>query len=279
VSAVTRSAPTRADGEPSSINYHREGTGPPLVLLHGAGHHALAWRPVVALLRDEFDTFACQSPGFGLSPPLPVGVKRTIAGYADAFEELFSQLGLERPHVAGNSMGGTIGLELARRNAISSLCAICPAGFWNERERLFAGASLMLIARTPRALRPAIRAIARTRAGRAVLFWQLYGYPQRLPEEAGLAALRDAFEAPSFVDVLHAFAEYRLPPSEELRDVPITVAWGIHDHLLPYRLQAPRARALMPFARHLALGAGHLPHYDDPAAVAAAIRISALDAT
>ena len=54
-----------------SINYHREGQGSPLVLLHGVGHHWQAWRPVIELLNGEFDVIACDSPGFGASPPLP----------------------------------------------------------------------------------------------------------------------------------------------------------------------------------------------------------------
>jgi pimeloyl-ACP methyl ester carboxylesterase len=47
------------------------------------------------------------------------------------------------------------------------------------------------------------------------------------------------------------------------------------DRLLPYRLQAPRARAMMPWATHVTLGAGHVPFYDDPQAVAEVIRVRA----
>ncbi|HEY1450869.1 MAG TPA: alpha/beta fold hydrolase, partial [Solirubrobacteraceae bacterium] len=102
------------------INFHREGSGPPLVLLHGIGLSWQIWRPMIALLRDRFDVIACDSPGFGDSPPLPAGVKPTIPAYADAFAAFFVELGVERPHVSGNSMGGAIGLELARRSAVAS---------------------------------------------------------------------------------------------------------------------------------------------------------------
>ena len=56
----------------------------------------------------------------------------------------------------------------------------------------------------------------------------------------------------------------------------MTIAWGVKDRLLPYRTQAPRARATLPSATHLSLGTGHVPFYDDPAAVAAAIRSTAV---
>lgn len=52
----------------------------------------------------------------------------------------------------------------------------------------------------------------------------------------------------------------------------MTIAWGDRDRLLPYRLQAPRARRMLPWATHVTLGAGHVPFYDDAPAVASVIR-------
>ncbi len=154
-----------------SINYHREGEGPPLVLLHGVGHHWQAWEPVIERLAGEFDVIACDSPGFGRSAPLSAGIEPTIPAYADAFEWFFAELGLERPHVAGNSMGGAIALELARGRAVRSVCAFSPAGFWTPAELRFCQLSLRALAQTPPAARPALeRARAHApRAHRAVL--------------------------------------------------------------------------------------------------------------
>jgi pimeloyl-ACP methyl ester carboxylesterase len=258
------------------LNYHREGEGPPLVLLHGIGHHWQAWTPVMERLKGEFDVLACDSPGFGKSAPLPAGIEPTITSYADAFEWFLAELGLERPHLAGNSMGGAIALELARRRAVSSVTAISPAGFWTPAERRFCQLSLSALASTPPAARPAVEAAARTRAGRIALFSQTFGYPARLPAEEAVATLRDAWASPIFAEALKAFDSYTFEKPDQLRNTPVTVAWGVRDKLLPYRLQAPRARALMPWATHVALGAGHVPFYDDPAAVAATIGSRAL---
>jgi pimeloyl-ACP methyl ester carboxylesterase len=255
-----------------SINHHREGAGPTLVLLHGIGHHWQAWRPVIDLLAGEFEMLACDSPGFGRSPPLPAGIEPTIPAYADAFEWFFAELGLERPHVAGNSMGGAIALELARRRTARSATAFSPAGFWTPLERRFCQLSLSALASTPHALRPAVVALARTRAGRTALFGQLIAHPARLPAEEAVSALRDAWDAPAFGDALAAFRHYRFDAPEQLRRTPVTIAWGNRDRLLPYALQAPRARRMLPWATHVTLGAGHLPFSDDPAAVAAVIR-------
>ncbi len=254
------------------LNFHREGSGPPLVLIHGIGHHWQGWRPVIDRLAAEFDVIACDSPGFGRSAPLPAGVQPTVYAYADAFERFFADLGVERPHVAGNSMGGAIALELARRRAISSATALSPAGFWTPFERRFCQASLGALAGLPKPLRPALVALAATRAGRAALFSQLYGWPTRIPAAEAVATLQDAWAAPAFADALAAFAQYDFGAPEELRGTPVTIAWGRYDRLLIYARQAPRARAMLPWAHHVTLGAGHVPFFDDPAAVAETIR-------
>jgi pimeloyl-ACP methyl ester carboxylesterase len=258
-----------------SINHHRQGTGPPLVLLHGIGHHWQAWTPVIALLAREFDVIACDSPGFGRSRELAAGVEPTIPAYVEPFARFFSELGLERPHVAGNSMGGAIALELARAGAVRSATAFSPAGFWTPAERRFCQLSLAALAQTPGPLRPAVRALARTRAGRVALFAQTFGWPTRMPADEAVATLTDAWAAPAFSRALAAFDSYQFNAPEETRDVPVTVAWGARDRLLPYARQAPRARALLPWARHLTLGTGHVPYFDDPASVAEVIRSGA----
>ncbi len=258
-----------------SINHHREGQGPVLVLLHGVGHHWQAWRPVIDLLAGEFDVIACDSPGFGRSAPLPSGIAPTIPAYVDAFEWFFAELGVQRPHIAGNSMGGAIALELARRRAISSATAFSPAGFWNTPELRFAQASLGALAAMPHAARPAVEALSQRPRGRIALFSQLFGYPARLPAEEALATLKDAWASPALGGALAGFDEYRFDAPEALRSTPVTIAWGNRDRLLPYRTQAPRARRMLPWATHLTLGAGHVPFYDDPPAVAAAIRSAA----
>jgi pimeloyl-ACP methyl ester carboxylesterase len=257
------------------INHHREGAGAPLVLLHGIG---LRWQinaPVIGRLATGFEVIACDSPGFGASPPLPDGVKPTIPAYADAFERFFAAQGLERPHVAGNSMGGAIALELARRGAVRSATAISPAGFWTPAERRFCQLSLAPLTQTPSFARTPIAALARTRAGRLALLWQTFGHPTRVPAGVVVETLRAAWAAPAFAGALAAFDDYSFGDGEQLVDTPVTIAWGIHDRLLPFRTQAGRARTLLPSATHLTLGVGHVPFYDDPPVVVATIRSGA----
>lgn len=254
------------------MHFHRAGGGAPLVLIHGVGHHWQAWAPVIDRLAPTCDVLAVDSPGFGRSAPLPAGVEPTVWAYADAFEEFLRAQGLERPDVAGNSMGGAIALELARRGAVRSATALSPAGFWTPGELRFTQVSLGVLAAVPAPLRPALLAAARTLPGRAALFAQLVKRPSALPGEEAAATLRDAWAAPAFDGALRAFDAYEFTAGNELDDVPVTVAWGDADRLLPYRRQAPRARAALPHARHVTLDAGHVPYFDAPDAVADVIR-------
>jgi pimeloyl-ACP methyl ester carboxylesterase len=229
---------------------------------------------VIERLAGEFDVLACDTPGFGASPPLPEGIERTMPSFVEAFEWFFAELGLERPPVAGNSMGGAIALELARRRAVSSASAFSPAGGWSYAERRFCQLSLGGIGLIPPAARPAVTALARTRPGRYALFSQNFAFP-RAP--AGGGGGRDPARLLGVSLALRdAAGILRLPleAPQQLRGVPVTIAWGIHDRLLPYRLQAPRARALLPWAT-TTLGAGHVPFYDDPAAAAEVVRVRA----
>ena len=207
------------------------------------------------------------------SAPLSASIEPTIPAFVDAFELFLAELGLDRPHVAGCSMGGGIALELARSRAVASAAALCPVGFWTAAEARYC-CQLVLgsLARVPEPLRPATLALARTGPGRRALLGTFYSFPVRVPSEESVSSFEDAWAAPAFTRTLQYLARYRFAPMRRPRGVPVTVAWGVRDRLLPYARQAPRARASLPWATHLALGAGHVPFTDDPAAVAEVIR-------
>lgn len=257
------------------MHVHRQGSGEPLVLLHGIGHHRQAWAPVIGELAGDFAVVACDSPGFGRSPALPAGVVPTVWAYADAFEAFFREQGLDRPHVAGSSMGGAISPEPARRGAVRSATAFSPAGSWTRGALRYCQVSLGALARVPRLVQPAVVAAARTTAGRAALLAQLAKRPTGVPADEAVATLRDAWAAPAFAAAPRAFDDDEFTAGNQLDDVVVCVAWGDADRLLPYRRQAPRARAALPHATHVTLDAGHLPFTDDQDAVVRAVRDTA----
>ncbi|MGB2711360.1 MAG: alpha/beta fold hydrolase, partial [Conexibacter sp.] len=97
-----------------TLAYERAGAGEPLLLVHANGMSRAAWRPVLALLEPQRDVIAVDLPGHGGSGPVAPHIAAAPAGFARIFAALLDELGIERAHVAGNSLGGWTALELAR---------------------------------------------------------------------------------------------------------------------------------------------------------------------
>ena len=246
-------------------NHHRAGTGQPLVLLHGLGHRWQAWSPVLSTLAEHHDVIAMDLPGFGESPVpsggMPIGMRATVTALATALEEM----GLSRPHVAGNSLGGAIALELATAGLVASATAFSPAGFYTEAE----GRRAVRILGTMRAttFQPTVllRASLRSPMVKARSFGPLVVHTDRLSHERAVGDALALRRGSGFRSVVRSAREYSFegPP-----EVPVTVAWGSKDHILQPH-QAERARERLPKARHVDLpGCGHVPMSDEPELVA-----------
>jgi pimeloyl-ACP methyl ester carboxylesterase len=249
------------------LAYERHGSGPPLVLLHGVGHRRQAWNAVLDLLTPHRTVIAVDLPGHGESPPLRPGSQLPVQAIAEQVIGLLGELGLDRPNVAGNSLGGALALLAAVHGRAATVTTLSPAGFWASRRQIsYARAVFTSMQLTGAAARPLLPALARTTAGRALLHAAIVARPSKLtPEQAEGDALaflraRDAVGA-LLADPLSFTAV--IPPG-----VPVTIAWGTRDRLLPPS-QARVARRRLPQARFVPLpGCGHVPMTDDPWLVA-----------
>ena len=250
---------------PSGLHHVREGAGPPLVLLAGIGMSGAAWRPVVPRLAAERDVWSVDLPGFGHSQAFAAGDPCGIEALTDAAERFLGEAGLRRPHVAGNSLGGAVALELGRRDAVASVTALSPAGFAGRAGQQFAGRSLDLTHRLGSLLRPVAPRVLKRPRLRRLLYAQMFARPERLAPGDAYALLETMLDGQGFHDVLTALDGNRF---EGEIGVPVTIAWGTRDALL-LPAQALRARRLLPDARHVWLhGCGHVPMSDDPEQVA-----------
>ncbi len=252
------------------LNHHRTGSGDPLVLIHGIGSRWQMWEPALDALAAEYDVLAVDLPGFGASPMPPPGTPPGAASLTTLLGEFLGSVGFEWPHVAGNSLGGLISLELARRGVARSATAISPAGFASPAEIAYARRSLWFGVRAARLLASrADRLLARPGTRRLALR-QFFEHPERLSAGDAAASLRALAAAPWFDETLPTLRAREFSGGSDIR-VPVTVAWGERDRLLLPR-QARRAAAEIPKARMVTLrGCGHVPTYDDPAQVAKAI--------
>ncbi|WP_240136301.1 alpha/beta fold hydrolase [Streptomyces sp. MUM 178J] len=253
-----------------TVTYERAGAGEPLLLLHGIGHHWQAWEPVLGVLAAERDVIAIDLPGFGASAALPEGVPYDLATVATVLGNLCEALGVERPHVAGNSLGGLLALQLGREKLVRSVTALSPAGFWSEAERRYAFTTLRAMRAGAQTMPPAlVERLSRTTAGRAALVSSIYARPGRRSPEAAVAETLALRNATGFEPTLVAGGSVLF--TDDIPDVPVTIAWGTKDRLL-LRRQGVRAKHVIPGARLIRLpGCGHVPMSDDPALVARVI--------
>jgi len=249
------------------LNYHRQGTGEPLLLVHGVGSRWQVWLPVLERLAAERDVIAVDLPGFAASPPSPPGTPPGIPSLTDALERFLDDLRIDTTHVGGNSLGGWLALELAKRGRARSVTAISPAGFYNDREAVHMRTSLRLSVRVARLLAPNAELILTSAVGRTALMGQLTGRPWKVPVQDAVEDLRALAAAPGFDATLDSFSRACFRDGEAI-DVPVTIAWGQRDFLLIPRQGRLAVRAI-PGARLVTLrGCGHVPTYDDPRLVA-----------
>ncbi|MEV4310639.1 alpha/beta hydrolase [Actinocrispum sp. NPDC049592] len=251
-----------------TVNYERRGSGSPLVLMHGIGHRWQAWEPVMDRLAETHDVIALDLPGFGNSPALPAPY--SVEAAVDAAVETFASLGITQPHLAGNSLGGMLALELASRGHAQSVTALAPAGFWTSARGRAWALRLLTMIRTTGRLSPRTQAAVMNRKPlRMVSGSLLFGHPSRVPVEVMLGDLAAMAAAPGFDAVAAAGRDYFFtspPPT-----VPVTIAWGTRDRIL-WPTQARRAAELLPNARHVSLpGCGHVPMHDEPDLIAQTI--------
>jgi len=238
------------------LNYVRKGRGEPLVLVHGIGSHWQMWLPVLDTLAAERDVVALDLPGFGQSPALNGGGPPTPAALAEAVAASLPPGGPH--HVAGNSLGGWVALELAAAGHARSVTAIAPAGLWPEPLAPKRGVARGLA----QAARPLLPALVRSPAGRRVALAGTVRNPSRVPPDDALRLVRAYADAPGFEAVNRAMRAGRFTRLEHIR-VPVTLVWPEHDHLVR------RPAHLPPSVRSVVLpGAGHVPMWDAPEAVA-----------
>jgi pimeloyl-ACP methyl ester carboxylesterase len=245
----------------STLVYDRKGSGETVVLIHGIGHRRQAWGPVFDELAERYDVIAVDLSGFGESPAYDDGTPYTMANACLDLAENFSDWGVERPHVVGNSLGGAIALELGARGMASSVTALSPAGFfgtWDRAHPLGLLSALRLTAQVPDWVLQWISTLA---IGRRLVGFLLYAHPERKTADDTYGDALALKKCQAFGRTIKAGLHYKF---ESTVDVPTTVGWGTKDRILLHR-QAATAKLRLPNARHEDLpGAGHVPMTDDP---------------
>jgi pimeloyl-ACP methyl ester carboxylesterase len=96
------------------IFYRVEGSGPPLLLIHGYPFNTFDWQPIWATLTSRFTVIAPDMMGMGFSAK-PVHYEYSVHDHADMHEALLVHLGIEKVHILAHDLGDSVGQELLAR--------------------------------------------------------------------------------------------------------------------------------------------------------------------
>ena len=265
--------------------YVEAGSGPPVVLLHGLGATNASMLPTMTDLVSDHRVIAPDLPGFGDSAkPL----RSLHAGfYARWFASFCDELGLQRPHVIGNSMGGRIAVEAGLRypERVDKLVLLAPSpAFLRGREYV----------RLVRILRPELALVPLPVPHKTVVngIRGMFARPSRLDTtwyDAAADEFLRVFSSPRgricfFSAMRQIYLEdphgkpggfwNRLPQLSR----PALFVWGERDRLVPAKFSRHVERAL-PDARSVILrDCGHVPHYELPQETSALVRGFLVDA-
>jgi pimeloyl-ACP methyl ester carboxylesterase len=240
----------------------------PIVLLHGATSSARVWDPLLPRLNLKHRVFAPTLAGHRGGPPLPEGPTGVVERIVDAACQQLDDAAIETPHVVGNSLGGWVALELARRGRAKSVLALAPAGAWRSDRDLLRMLALFRGAAAFARAKQAPNLAARKRV-RRVLLRLMAEHADRMTPAQVAAAFEDIAGCTGLPDILDgARHNGRINPVTEV-ECRVCIAWGLNDRMLPFMRYGAPMLAAVPAAEFKFLpGVGHVPMIDDPVLVA-----------
>ena len=245
---------------------HRGGSGPPLVLLHGFTDTWRTWDLVLPALERHHDVLAPTLVGHAGGPPLVEAVTKDLL--PAAIERAMDDAGFETAHIAGNSLGGYLALQLAARGRAQSVVALAPAGGWAKGDESYKE-TLDFFPRLKQQVQeiaPHVEALLGSTQGRRMATLYTTTNFEHIPVEL----LAHQTRAVAACEGTEPMVEYALREGYDLEadkiTCPVRIVWGTEDKLLPWPSAALRYRSdWLPHADWVELdGIGHCPQLDVP---------------
>jgi pimeloyl-ACP methyl ester carboxylesterase len=259
-----------------SPRLYRAGSGEPLVLVHGFTANWRCWRPLLADLVPRFEVIAPTLHGHDGGPPPPDHPAHSIGEGADHFERLLDEMEVETAHFAGNSMGGALALEMAKRGRARSVVAISPGGGWEPGDTAEEQRIIRWFARNQRLARvsaPRIPRLMRRPGARRLLLRDVMTRGDLVAPDEAVALVRSSISCVVVDDVFETIRSGQaLVRDLDRITCPVLVAWGEQDRILPLARHAGRFRREIPGVEFRAMpGVGHTPMWDASGPIAALI--------
>jgi pimeloyl-ACP methyl ester carboxylesterase len=237
--------------------------------LHGASITWRTWKPVFRYLEPHHDVIAPTMLGHSGGPVLPAGAPMSISALVDDVCAQLDALGIDRAHVGGNSLGGWVALELARRDRALSVTAFSPGGAWRSQGRYRAmGMAMDAGVWAMGALGDRSDWLASSPRGRRLAGRLASTDPNRLDAEEFLADLRALRATPALRGLMRVIGRTPLQPLPA-PSCPIRIVWAQRDRVVPYAHFGAPLMERLPTAELILLdGVGHVPMLDRPQTVA-----------
>jgi pimeloyl-ACP methyl ester carboxylesterase len=245
-----------------------------IVCLHGLGGTKASFLPTVAALADSYRVVALDLPGFGESDK-PIGAPYDAPWFARSVFAAMDALGIERAHIAGNSMGGRVAIEagLTDHERTRALLLLSPALAW-LRPRPWAPVlravrpELGLLQPAPR---PVVEAMVRRLVPAANGGWTAAGVDEFLRAYLTRRGRAAFYAAARNIYLDEPYGESGFWTRLEGLQRESLFVWGRKDTLVPIGFMKHVEKAL-PNARHVELPCGHVPQVERPRETHAAIR-------
>lgn len=253
---------------PMKMRYDVAGEGPTLVLVHGVIHRRQAWNSVLDLLTPYRRVVTVDLLGHGESPAIDTSLPDPLGHVVDSLDDLLTDFETpeDKVHIAGNSLGGWLAIALACRGRVASATALSPAGFFvNDLDKRRAIGTFRVLRTLARGMGTRSPQLLSYKAIRYPAVAAFFAHPSRVSYDDAVIDSA-SLVSNTFVDQ-GLDAMFELPVASEPH-VPITIAWGRRDLVLPIYERAV-ARRNLPHARFITVpGVGHVPMTDNPELIA-----------
>ncbi len=252
------------------VTYHKGGTGPAVLLIHGMAGSSRTWKDVTELLVRDHTVIAPDLLGHGESAK-PMG-DYSLGAFASGLRDLMGVIGIERCTVVGQSLGGGVAMQLAYQHPelVERLVLVGSGGLgrevnWMLRLLTLPGAELLMPVIFPRFLADKGDDVNRflhrqgIRAPHLGEMWRAY------------SSLSGAENRGAFLRTLRAVVDPGGQTVSALDRIylasglPTLIIWGDQDPIIPIE-HAHAAQAAIAGSRlEIMEGCGHFPHVEEPA--------------
>lgn len=250
----------------TSTNHTRQGSGSPILLLHGIGRSLEDWDAVAPVLARDHEVYAIDLAGYGRTPR--VGGKTTLLSLARAVIAFLDEVGENRPvRLVGNSLGGAVSMQVAvlAPQRVAAVVLVNSAGFGADVTVALRAMAVPILGRwlTRASAKNAVRTVHGIVYDRNHWTEAQVAHTLALSRRKGAKAVmrETANDLGTWRGIRPQWREQLLPAFATLA-IPTLIIWGDKDYILP-ATHFEAAKLALPQARsHLFSKAGHMPQIE-----------------